>query len=151
MFKKIGLVLATTISVYAMHNAQININQRDLEFDLNLDVGQYNTRVEPDTTFIGLSYLNASNNNSEDEFGNEVDVKYFLELSFLIKQEIQNTGLKVGLGVKTNFSKVNNNTFMAIPIGLDMSYKLPIDNFIPINRLYSYFLMKVVIDKRKIN
>ncbi len=132
MFKKIGLILVLSVSVYAMHNAQININQKDLEFDLNLDMGQYNTTVEPGTTFVGLSYLKASNDNSKDASGNIVDIKYFFELNFLIKQEIQDTGVRVGLGVKTNFSKVNGNDFMAIPIGLDVSYRLPFKNFIPI-------------------
>ena len=88
MFKKIGLILAMSISAFAMHNAQININKKDLEFDLNLDMGQYNTAIEPETTFIGASYLNGSNDNA-------VDSKYFFEASFLIKQEIQKTGLKV--------------------------------------------------------
>ena len=132
MFKKIGLILATSISVFAMHSAEININQKDLEFGLNLDMGQYNRGVEPDTTFLGIKYLKASDENSEDEDGETVDLKYFLELNFLIKQEIKSTGLKVGLGVKTNFSKVAGDTFMSVPIGLDVSYELPLKNFIPV-------------------
>jgi len=134
MFKKLGLLLISSISLFAMHNAQININQRDLEFDLNLDMGQYNTTVEPDTTYIGVSYLKASNENTENKTSNiRPDAKYFFEANFLIKQEILKTGLKVGLGVKTNFSKLNDKAFVAIPIGLDLSYKLPFDKFIPVN------------------
>lgn len=132
MLKKIGLLVVTTVSVYAMHSLEININEKDLEFGLNVDMGQYNRGVEPDTTFVGVKYLKASDDNSANEDGEIVDLKYFLELNFLIKQEINSTGLKVGLGIKTNFSKVNDYTFMSIPIGLDVSYELPLKNFIPV-------------------
>lgn len=132
MLKKLGLLVATTISVYAMHSAEININEKDLEFGLNLDMGQYNRNVEPDTTFAGIKYLKASNENSENENGGIAPIKYFLEFNFLIKQEIKNSGLKFGLGVKANTSKVANNTFMSIPIGVNISYTLPLKNFIPV-------------------
>ena len=132
MFKKIGLLIVSSISLFAMHSAEININEKDLEFGLGLDVGQYNRNVEPDTTFMGVKYLKASNDNSNDEFNNFVNTKYFLEFNFLIKQEIKNSGLKVGLGVKTNFSAIDGATFMSVPLGLDVSYELPLKNFIPI-------------------
>lgn len=132
MFKILNLLVVATISVYAMHSAEININEKDLEFGLNLDLGQYNTSVEPDTTFAGMKYLNASDENSEHEYGNFPDIKYFLELNFLIKQEIRNSGLKFGLGVKANTSKVADEIFMSIPIGIDVSYELPLNNFIPV-------------------
>lgn len=132
MFKKIGLLVMSSISVFAMHSAEININEKDLEFGLGLDVGQYNRNVEPDTTFMGVKYLKASRDNSNDQSGNFVNTKYFLELNFLIKQEIRHTGLKVGLGVKTNFSAIGGATFMSVPLGLDLSYTLPFKNFIPI-------------------
>ena len=57
MLKKIGLLCAFSISVFAMHSAEININQKDLEFGLNIDMGQYNRGIEPDTTFVGVTYL----------------------------------------------------------------------------------------------
>jgi len=132
MFKKLGLILTMSISVFAMHSAEININEKDLEFGLSLDMGQYNRNVEPDTTFAGVKYLNASDENSENENGNVADIKYFLEFSFLIKQEIRNSGLKFGLGVKANTSKVADEIFMSIPIGIDVSYELPLKNFIPV-------------------
>jgi len=132
MLKKIGLLCAFSISVFAMHSAEININQKDLEFGLNIDMGQYNRGIEPDTTFVGVTYLKASDDNSADKNANPQDLKYFVELSFLIKQEIKNTGLKVGLGVKTNFSKISDATFMSVPIGIEASYELPLKNFIPV-------------------
>lgn len=132
MFKKIGLILASSISAFAMHSAEININEKDLEFALNLDMGQYNRNVEPDTTFLGVQYLKASDDNSEYYNGKTAELKYFLELNFLIKQEVKNSGLKIGLGVKTNFSKVYDKKFMSVPIGLDVSYGLPLKDFIPV-------------------
>lgn len=132
MLKKLGLLVATTISVYAMHSAEININEKDLELGLNIDMGQYNRNVEPGTTFAGIKYLNANDENSANKNGVPVNTKYFGEVSFLIKQEIKNTGLKFGLGVKANTSQVEDEVFMSIPIGIDLSYKLPLKNFIPI-------------------
>lgn len=132
MLRKLGLLAATTISVYAMHSAEININEKDLEFGLNLDMGQYNRNIEPGTTFAGIKYLNANDENSASESGSIVNTKYFVEANFLIKQEIKNSGLKFGLGVKANTSKVEDKTFMSIPIGIDISYKLPLNNFIPV-------------------
>ncbi len=128
MLKKIGLLVVSSISVFAMNNAEVNINDKDLELGLGLDLGQYNGNVKPDTTFIGVKYLKASNNNAN----RLINTKYFLEFNFLIKQEIQNTGLKVGLGVKTNFSAIDGATFISVPLGLDLSYTLPLKNFIPI-------------------
>ena len=132
MLKKIGLLIATSISVLAMHNAEININEKDLEFGLNFDMGQFNKGVEPETTFVGLKYLHSNTDNSNDEYGKTVNTKYFVELNFLIKQEIKKSGLKFGLGVKTNFSAINDKAFMSIPIGLDVSYILPLKDIIPI-------------------
>ena len=132
MLKKLGLVLVTSVSLFAMHSGEININEKDLELGLNFDMGQYNRNVEPGTTFAGIKYLNADDENSALENGTTTTPKYFLEASFLIKQEIKDSGLKFGLGVKVNTSQVDSEVFMSIPIGIDISYKLPLKNFIPI-------------------
>ena len=133
MLRKIAILIASSLSLFAMHSAEININEQDLEFGLNLDMGQYNRGIEPDTTFLGVKYLKAASKNSNDEYGKNVNTKYFAELNFMIKQEVSHSGLYVGLGVKTNFSAISNATFMSVPIGLDLSYVLPFKKFIPVS------------------
>ena len=40
MLKKISLITVCAVSVFAMHNAEININDKDLEIGARLDMGQ---------------------------------------------------------------------------------------------------------------
>ena len=54
MLKKITLLLVTSLSLFAMHSAELNINQKDLEAGLKFDIGQFNDNVEPETMFVGL-------------------------------------------------------------------------------------------------
>ena len=126
MFKKIGLVIISAVSAFAMHNAEINVNEKDLAFGTNFDLGQFNETVEPETTFMGFKYIKASNEYSEDEAGNYVDIEPYVELDFLVKREVQNSGITLGIGVKANYTKVEE-TFITMPLGLELGYSLPID------------------------
>ena len=120
MLKKLSLVALSAISAFAMHSAEININDKDLELGVNFDLGQVNETVEPNTTFLGLRYLNASDENANK------DISGYGEASFLMRREIQNSGVIFGIGVKTNYTKVEDSTFMSIPLGVEAGYTLPI-------------------------
>ena len=133
MLKKIVLSAALSLSLYAMHNAEININDKDLEASFKLDMGQFNDTVAPDTTYLGVKYLKASDSYSEYENNAQADLGYYFDVDFLIKQEIKNSGFYFGLGVKGVFSEANDVSFSAIPLGVEAMYKLPIKNFIPIS------------------
>ena len=120
MLKKLSLVALSSVAAFAMHSAEININDKDLEFGVNLDLGQVNNTVEPNTTFVGFRYLNASDDNAN------ADINAYGEASFLMKREMQNSGVIFGIGMKTNYTKVQGNSFVSIPLGVEVGYTLPI-------------------------
>lgn len=129
MLKKIILLILSVSSVFAMHNAELNINEYDLEAGIKLDMGQFNHSIEPDTTFFGVSVLKASEEHTSPE---GADIGGHINFDFFVKQDIQNTGFKVGLGIKGVYSSVADVDSMALPIGAELSYKLPLNSVIPI-------------------
>ncbi|QFR48645.1 hypothetical protein FJR48_02460 [Sulfurimonas lithotrophica] len=127
MLKKISLLILGFSCTYAMHTAELNINEYDLEAGLKLDIGQFNEMVEPNTTFIGIDYLKADRKNSSH---NNID--RYVNINFMIEQEIQNSGFKVGLGVKGIYTGLGKADFRSLPIGAEVSYKLPLNIATPI-------------------
>ena len=128
MLKKITLFTAAATSVFAMHSAQININDKDLELGAKLDMGQFNHAVEPDTVFFGAKFLKADGENSDPEVSN---LDEYYELNFLMQREVSNTGLFLGLGVKLNHVNRGETDFTSIPLGIEAKYKLPISDVVP--------------------
>lgn len=136
MIKKLAILAISISSVFAMHNAELNINEYDLEAGLKLDMGQFNTAVEPDTTFVGFNYLKASPEN-DDIDGTGYDLDEYFDFNFMVKQKIQSTDFKVGLGVKSVFimgGVIDDNidSYMAVPICGELMYTLPINTAIPL-------------------
>lgn len=119
MLKKIGLVMLGGVSLFAMNNAEININDKDLELDARFDLGQFNETVEVETTFVNFSYIQGNEDHSDFK------TKNYFDLNFLMKREVQDTGVKFGIGVKANYMKVNYKSFITIPLGIELGYKLP--------------------------
>ncbi len=124
MLRKIALICLITVSVFAMHRAEVNINDTDLELGIGLDIGQFNTNVEPDTMFLGVKILNADNTHSSSS-GYKNDPYY--EMSFLMKRAVSNNGLSFGMGVKANYTK----DFASMPLGLEATYKIPAKGIVP--------------------
>lgn len=125
MLKKLSLISASAISAFAMHTAEINVNDTDLEIGAKLDIAQFNNRTEPDTIFTGVRFLHATDNNSDFAKGS---IKDFYELNFLMKREVSTSPLAIGLGVKLNHTE----SFTTIPLGVELSYKLPVGDVIPL-------------------
>ncbi|MCW8896113.1 MAG: YfaZ family protein [Sulfurimonas sp.] len=121
MLKKFGLIAASAVSVFAMHSAEINVNNSDLELGVKFDVGQFDDAVEPETMFFGAKYINADEKHSD--FSNIDD---YQELNFLMQREVD-SGFTLGLGVKLNHTK----NFVSVPLGVEASYKLPANIQIP--------------------
>jgi len=120
MLKKLGLLSVVAASAMAMHTAQININNVDLEVGVALDVGQFNDNVAPNTTFVGFTYLKGDTDNSD-----VADPGSYVEANFLIQREINDSGFFAGLGVKLNYVDTNSGLdFMAIPLTLKGGYAL---------------------------
>ncbi|QOY51434.1 YfaZ family outer membrane protein [Candidatus Sulfurimonas baltica] len=121
MFKKLNLIVAGAVSVFAMNSAEINVNNSDLELNVKFDMGQFNENVEPATIFLGAKYLNGDEGHSDsrsiDDYG---------ELNFLMMKDVSDN-LKLGLGFKLNHTK----NFTSVPLGAEVSYKLPLATVIP--------------------
>jgi hypothetical protein len=128
--KTVLLTLAcgvTTLSAY--HNAQINLNNTDIEGRLNFDMGQFNENVDPETTYIGLRYLHGER--SQSLLGNSNGL---FEVNFLLKGNLPSfEDLNLGLGVKFDGISVDSKTngvsdtlFMALPVGIHATYHLPV-------------------------
>ena len=136
MLKKILLLGISALSAYAMHTAEININNKDLELDAQIDIGQFNDAVEPDTMFVGVKFFNADAEHSDNEYA---DIDPYYEVSFLMMRPVGNQGLKIGLGVKLNYTEItlpefnSNKDFMTIPLGLEADYKLPFKGYFPMH------------------
>lgn len=126
MLKKLGLISLCAASAFAMHNFEININDKDLELAGKIDMGQFNQTVDPDTVFVGAKFLKASHNHSD--FNSDSEIDSFYEVNFLMKRNIAENGLSLGLGVKMNHTQ----DFTTIPLGVEAGYKLPLDSAIPL-------------------
>jgi hypothetical protein len=124
MLKKLGLITVCAASAFAMHTAEININDKDLEVSGQFDIGQFNDAVEPNTMFVGAKFLNADEKNSDNDNAN---LDPYFEVSFLMMKEMGDSGFKLGLGGKLNYTE----NFSALPLGVEGSYKIPADNLIP--------------------
>ncbi|MEA3373888.1 MAG: YfaZ family outer membrane protein [Campylobacterota bacterium] len=128
MLKKLALSALIATSAMAMHQGEININDKDLEAQLRLDMGQFNEVTEPDTVFVGFRYLNADKENSD--YSEDPDL---YEINFLMQQPVRaNNALTLGIGAKFEYTDLGDEDFMALPLGLEASFLLPADGFVPI-------------------
>lgn len=126
MFKKLGLLTLCAASAFAMHNVELNINDKDLEFGARVDMGQFNDTVEPDSVFLGAKILHGSEDNSE--FTSSSDMQDYIEANFLMQRKVEATDLVIGLGVKVNATK----NFSSVPLGLEASYRLAFSDKFPL-------------------
>jgi len=118
MLNKLGLIALCTASAFAMHNIELNINDKDLEFGAKVDVGQFNDAVDPDSVFIGAKILHADKKHSD--FRNNSDMNDYYEASFLMQRKVGASDLVIGLGIKLNGTK----NFSSVPLGLEATYKI---------------------------
>lgn len=128
MLKKILITTLPAISAFALHTAEININDQDLELSAKFDMGQVNTNVEPNTIFIGGRFLSGQKENSRLEDGNYLtNIEPIYEVNFLMKRAVSNIGLSLGMGVKFNSTK----DFSTLPLGLEFEYVVPTKTILP--------------------
>ncbi len=131
MLKKIGLLSSVAVMAFAFNSASLNINDKDIELSGRLDVGQFNYNVQPNTVFIGARYLNG--NQSHSSFASNSNGYY--EVSFLMLKKVPNTALKLGLGVKLNYTQANlaggTRDFTSLPLGINANYRLPVNFYVP--------------------
>ncbi len=129
MLKKITLITASTISAFAMHMAEININDKDLEVAGRFDIGQFNDNVEPNTMFFGAKFFNPVVAHASSSIRS---IKPYYEANFLIMREVGNYGLALGMGIKLNYTRMNSINYSALPLGAEVAYTFPAPKVIPI-------------------
>lgn len=115
MFKKIIVIAVSTTAVFAMHSVEINVNNADLEIAAKVDLGELNEKIAPNTTFLGVKYLNGDKSHSDLD-----GLEDYKELNFLMQKNITKE-FKLGLGVKLSHAE----EFTAIPLGVEISYRVP--------------------------
>ncbi len=127
MLKKLGLLVLSGASLLAMHNVELNVNDKDLEFAAKLDMGQFMDSVEPESVYVGAKILHASEKHSNLSGNDPESLSDYYEASFLMKRNMDDTGLTVGLGIKLN----GTNKFASVPLGMEVGYQMPFAPSIP--------------------
>ena len=123
MLKKLLLSLALSASLFAMHDASVNLNNDDIEINGNLDLGELNQSDYPDAYFLTLGLLDAENKERTDPL---------ISAGFMLRQNLRGAdSLKIGIGIKGTYTEVGNAKHATIPINAELSYVLPIDSVIP--------------------
>jgi len=133
MLKKVVLVsIIGVLPAMAMHIGELNLNQKDLDFHLGLDIGQFNSSVEPENIMMNMRVLMGSRENARLPF--ERDKNFLGEFGFLAQStSAMAPGLTMGMGVKLAYTYLESESIFAMPIGVEMDYLLPFDIPIPLH------------------
>ena len=130
MLKKIGLILISTVSLFALHTAELNLNDVDLEIGAKFDIGQFNESVEPNTMFFGGKFFTPDKKHSSSSI---TSLNPYFEANFLIIREFGASGMSLGFGGKFNYTQLNNEDFYSIPLGVEFGYVIPAPDLIPMS------------------
>lgn len=127
MLKKILFLIPFLITpLFALHNVELDVNDKTLNLELNIDVGQFDDYIVPNTTFFGARFMYRQNAYSDNH-----KLEPLYEFNTLWMEQIGNSGIEAGVGLKFDYLNVKNQisnstaTFMAIPIGVHLGYYIP--------------------------
>ncbi len=124
MLRQLLILLAASTLTFAMHTGEININNEDIEAELKFDMGQFNSQLDVDSIFIGGRYIYADKAGDADEL---------IEISYLMQKPLQKMPeLQIGIGFKLNYSSAGAYDFVALPLGLEARYRLPLNTIVPL-------------------
>ena len=122
MLKKIVLSLLLSTSMFAAHQVSVNVNDKEVGGEIRLDMGRMGNAMS--NAYIGARFLDGDKNNSETI----ADPDPLMEVSFMVMQPIRGVpGLKIGLGVKGEFTKIDGEGYGAVPLGVEAELKLPLN------------------------
>lgn len=128
MLKKLTLLALSVVSALAMHTVELNLNEKDAEGEVRLDMGQFNDKLLTDSVYLGVRLLHGSEKHSD------VDPKTLIEVNFLVQRIISATedALTLGMGFKLEYTTLQDpvfseQTFFALPIGIEGNYRFPLD------------------------
>lgn len=115
MVKKIILTALLSTSAFAAHQAEINLNNHDVEGQVRLDLSN--------GAYVGARILNADEHNSDSIWNTDP----LVEVSFMVMRPVESIpGLSLGLGIKGEYTKFDGQHYAAIPLGLEADMKLPL-------------------------
>lgn len=127
MLKKIVLMALISSGAYAAHQIEANVNDKEVEGQIRLDMGRMGNAMS--NTYIGARFLNGDNNNSQTI--NDPDP--LMEVSFMVMRPVQGVrGLKLGLGIKGEYTEIDGRRYAAIPLGAEAELQLPINAPFPV-------------------
>lgn len=133
MLKK--LLLATLLlssTTYAMHEFELNINNKDLDLHLALDMGQFNDTIEPDSFMLKARIMKGDRENARTPY--EQDTNILGEVGFVAQStSAMAPGLMMGMGLKLVYTPLDVQSISALPIGIVTDYTLPLDIVIPLH------------------
>jgi hypothetical protein len=133
MLKKLllGLLLSGSAS-YAMHEFELNLNNKDLDLHLGLDMGQFNDTIEPDSFLIKARLMKSDDAHSRLPY--DQDPEILSEIGFVVQStSALASGLMMGLGMKLTYTPLDNQSISAMPIGAVADYTLPLDIAVPLH------------------
>lgn len=128
MMKKIILNALIATSVFAAHQAEFNINDKEVEGQVLFDLSKMGVPLEG--AYAGARILNGDEGNS-DKIEN---ISQFKEVSFMLMRPVESVaGLSLGLGIKGVYTKFDGARYSAIPLGLEANMKLPLATPFPLH------------------
>ena len=133
MLKKLLLgTLLLSATSYAMHEFELNINNKDLDLHLGLDMGQFNDNIEPDNLIIKARLMKGDQQHARLPY--EQDTNILGEFGFVAQStSAMAPGLMMGMGIKLAYTPLDNQSIFAMPIGVVGDYTLPLDIIIPLH------------------
>ena len=127
MLKKIVLIALISSGAYAAHQVEVNLNDKEVEGQIRLDMGRMGNAMS--NTYIGARFLNGDNNNSQTIS----DPDPLMEVSFMVMRPVQGVpGLRLGLGIKGEYTEIDGRRYAAIPLGMEAELQLPINAPFPV-------------------
>ena len=127
MLKTIILSAVISVTAFAANQAEININNKELEGQFRFDMSKSGLNT-PEGAYLGVRILNGDESNS-DRIGN---IDPLMEVSFMVQRPVEQVpGLAIGLGIKGEYTKFDGHNYAAIPLGIEADMKLPIEASIP--------------------
>jgi hypothetical protein len=129
MLKKIVLITLVSSAAFAAHQIEANVNERDFEGQIRFDMGRMGNAASWNSTYLGARFLNGDNNNSKGI----ANPNPLMELSFMVQNNVRGVqGLKLGLGVKSEYTRFEGNSYVAVPLGAEAELMLPLNTPFPV-------------------
>lgn len=127
MLKKLTTISLVVTSVFGAHQVEVNVNQNDFEGKVRVELSRMGDTLNG--SYAGVRILNGHADNSHTL----TNPSPLIEGSFLIDRPVRAIqGLHVGLGIKAEYTSLNSSTYLAVPLGAEALWKLPLNFPLPV-------------------